>query len=125
MISVRLTPLGRLREIAVVDPHVNWQMDAGSGLLAGVPGPPIPPPNWDKLFEDAGLTFDLFRGHEVSPERIPPVYAKERFAWEGVYPESKDTRVRVEAATLGVPEMTAESPLVQALRHLAHLLATK
>jgi serine/threonine-protein kinase len=99
MIGVRLTTRGTLREIVVVDKHTFWQIDALSGLPSGQPGPPAPPPDWAKLFEAANLDLAKFR--EESPERIPSVYADKRYAWSGVYPESQDTRVRVEAATLG------------------------
>ncbi len=101
MILVRLSPRGLLREIGVVDRHVNWQIDANTGLPAGVAGPPVPPPNWPALFAAAGLDFELFRNKPREPERVPPVFAKDRFAWAGVYPESPDTEIRVEAATLG------------------------
>ncbi len=101
MIFVRLTPRGRLREIGVVDRHVNWQLDAASGLPSGQPGPPVPPPNWPALFTAAGLDFAKFKEYARAAERIPPVYADSRLAWSGVYPESPDTEIRVEAATLG------------------------
>jgi serine/threonine-protein kinase len=55
-------------------------------------------PNWSALFRATGLSSVSFT--EVEPTWIPPVYADQRAAWDGVFPDSPATRVRLEAAAL-------------------------
>ena len=111
MISLRLTPRGRLRDLAVLDRQTYWPVDTKTGLPVGVTGPPRPDIEWSTVFRQAGL--DLRDFTDITPQspdnkrkstgpvdqRVPPVFADRRFTWEGVYPESPDTAVRVEAAT--------------------------
>lgn len=60
----------------------------------------VPPaPDWRSLFDQAGLAIDDFNTTE--PQRVPPVYGDMRAAWEGVFPAQPETRVRIEAASLG------------------------
>lgn len=97
MISVRLTPKGKLRELAALDPDTYWPQAAKPEQPPPM-GPPAPPADFGKLFELAGLDQTKFRA--VAPARIPAVFADTRVAWEGVYPESPDELIRVEAASL-------------------------
>ncbi|HKY06578.1 MAG TPA: serine/threonine-protein kinase, partial [Blastocatellia bacterium] len=56
-------------------------------------------PDWRGLFDQAGLALDDFKPAE--PLHLPPVYGDGRAAWEGVFPSQPETRMRVEAASLG------------------------
>lgn len=102
MILLRLSPAGRLRELAVVSNDLYWP---SSGLVraesapAGVSDEPKPPvePDYEPAFKAAGL--DMRKFVPVDPKRIPPVYAEHRAAWVGVYPESPDEPVQVEIAS--------------------------
>ncbi len=86
MISVRLDPTGRLRElIAVTSPGELPERAAE--------------PDAAKLFEAAGLDIGAFE--RVEPGRVPQSYADRLGAWTGVYPESPEVAIRVEAAWLG------------------------
>lgn len=97
MIQVRLTPKGRLREIAVVDPATYWPLpEEIKPASAQEVGPVKPPVNFGALFIAAGL--DPAKFTSVPPMRIPQVFAEERAAWDGVYPESPDIAIRVEIA---------------------------
>ena len=73
---------GRLSEFHAVPPPVET-------------GPPPAPADWTPLFEAAALPARAFR--EVTPERVPLVFADERKAWEGRLPEQPDHLFRVEA----------------------------
>lgn len=97
MIAMRLTPKGKLRELAALDPDLYWPREAQPDQPPPV-GPPAPPVDFGKVFELAGLDQAQFRAVNVT--RIPPVFADTRVAWEGVYPESPDELIRVEAASL-------------------------
>jgi MFS family permease len=113
MITLRLTPRGRLRDLAVLDRQTYWPVDTKTGLAVGVTGPPRPDIDWSIVFRQAGLDLRDFKN--ITPEqasssppakksgpveqRVPPVFADHRLTWEGTYPESPDTKVRVEAAT--------------------------
>ena len=48
------------------------------------------------LFAEAGLPIAEFS--PARPTRVPSVYADTRAAWEGVYPDWPEIRIRVEAA---------------------------
>lgn len=93
MVSLRLDPAGRLRELVVSrDRH------------APAPGPFTGDHEraFDALFDAAGLTRTEFE--PADPIRIPPIFADTRAAWTGVYPESPELEIRVEAALLdGAP----------------------
>jgi hypothetical protein len=86
MISLRLSAQGRLRELLAVPPH---EREADRHLE----------PNWAPLFASAGLNFDDFKGHPISPRWTPPVPAEMTAAWEG--PGLGGQTVRVEAAGHG------------------------
>jgi serine/threonine-protein kinase len=83
------------------------QLDAGGRLIGflGVPPQKIRPgalerePDWGPFFAAAGLSRDSFE--PVAPRWAPPSYANRIAAWEGVYPDSIDTPVRIEAAACG------------------------
>lgn len=97
MIEVRLTPKGKLREIAVVDPATYWPLpEEASKVSAQEVGPVRSPVNFAGLFIAAGLDPAKFTA--VPPTRIPQVFADERAAWDGVYPESPEVAIRVEIA---------------------------
>lgn len=94
MISVRLSPAGQLRELTVryadaddIATPRGWGAPGDAANLEEV---------WGLLFEAADLRMSEFR--PVEPSRVPPVFAETRAAWEGVYPESPEVAVRVEAA---------------------------
>jgi len=105
-----LVPLGDDKSVNSQNPPLNVAgmtltvVDA-SGRLAeflAVPRPfevgaaPPPPINWDALFEAAGIDMATFT--PVPPRVVPPVFADERKAWEGLLPELPDHVFRVEAA---------------------------
>ncbi len=97
MIQVRLTPKGKLREIAVVDPATYWPLPTETRTATPLEvGPVRPPVNFAALFIAAGLDPAKFTA--VPPTRIPQVFAEERAAWDGVYPENPDMAIRVEIA---------------------------
>ncbi len=84
MASLILDASGRLVELNVVPP----QQDAGDAT----PGSP----DYAALFSEAGLDFASFTPAE--PRWVPPVYASERRAWEGTFPQTTEPKIRVEAA---------------------------
>ena len=65
-------------------------------VITPSPGSPGPDPGWDVLLEAAGLSAAGLT--PVEPEHVPPVFADRRAAWRGVYPDSPETEIRVEAA---------------------------
>lgn len=95
MISLRLSPAGQLRELFVRYRDAE-DMTTPDGWRPPT-GPVDPERTWRLLFELADLPYDDFVS--VEPMRVPPVFADQRAAWEGVYPESPEIEVRVEAAT--------------------------
>lgn len=98
MIQVRLTPRGHLRELAVVDRNTYWQQEEKPEEKIDV-GPPRSQTDRTPLFTAAGLDQTKFKA--VQPQRIPQVFAEERVAWEGVYPEYPDQQIRLEAGSIG------------------------
>jgi serine/threonine-protein kinase len=52
--------------------------------------------NWSTLFAAAGMEIDTFR--PIPAEWSPLMFADERQAWQGVYPDASDVPIRVEAA---------------------------
>ncbi|HEY6342294.1 MAG TPA: serine/threonine-protein kinase [Bryobacteraceae bacterium] len=61
------------------------------------PGPaPLPPFDWNKLFEAAGLDLSRWKGAE--PQEIPPMAFDVRAAWTGTYPSAPQMPLRIEAA---------------------------
>ncbi len=90
MAGLKLDDRGRLAVLVVVPPQVH---DA-----AATTGPV----DYGWLFEAAGLDPADFT--PVEPRWNPRVYADERAAWTGHYPEQPDWGVRVEAASYaGLP----------------------
>jgi serine/threonine-protein kinase len=51
--------------------------------------------DWNTLFREAG--FDMAKFTAVPPLWVPPVFGDTRAAWTGVYPDSPDIAIRVEA----------------------------
>ena len=84
MILVSLDPQGRLLEFDAVPP----QVDKSSGEA--------PPPDWNRLFEAAGL--DISRFSPAMPQWTPLGMADARAAWTGSLPGDRASPVRVEAA---------------------------
>jgi serine/threonine-protein kinase len=87
MVEVKLDAEGRLIEFLAVPPH-----EIRPDVIEGEP-------DWDPLFEAAGL--DRHNLESVESLWAPPSYANRRAAWEGVYPEATDTPIRIEAAAYG------------------------
>ena len=85
-VGVWLDTKGRLLQLDAVPPR---RAEAKPGEAPGVT-------DWTALFDAAGMKIDDFRS--VAPEWSPSFFADERRAWEGVYPDAKDVRIRVEAA---------------------------
>ena len=75
---------GRLVEYHCVPP----QYDADNS--------PAAPPNWQSLFDAAGLDMAAFA--PVAVQWTPPHFADTRAAWEGPAPDRPDLQLRVEAA---------------------------
>jgi serine/threonine-protein kinase len=86
MTLVRLDPSGRLTHLVVVPPATAA---ATAAALA---------PDWPALLVRAG--FDPSAWTPTTPQRNPPVFANARAAWEGMWPNARDLRVRLEAAAL-------------------------
>jgi serine/threonine protein kinase len=84
MVSVSLSPQGRLIELTAVPPQVEKPatVPATSG--------------WGALFTAAAL--DITRFTPVNPEWLPLVSFDARAAWTGVYPDT-DLPLRIEAAS--------------------------
>ena len=84
MLKVRLDVQGQLRRLKVVPP----ERDDAAANAAG--------PDWTVLFDAAGFKIREFT--EIEPRWSPPVFADQRAAWEGTYPDDPETPIRVEAA---------------------------
>jgi serine/threonine-protein kinase len=85
MASVSLDTKGRLIQFSAVPPQIE-EADAQSA-----------PPDWSVPFAEAGLDPAGFT--PTGSTWVPPVAYDARAAWEGVYPESPDIAIRVEAAS--------------------------
>jgi hypothetical protein len=83
MTLVKLDPLGRLLELAVVPAQVD-ETSASAAV------------DWTPLFRAAGLDFSTF--HPVTPQWTPRVYADTRAAWTGPLPGLTGRPLRIEAA---------------------------
>ncbi|MCS6915891.1 MAG: serine/threonine-protein kinase [Myxococcales bacterium] len=103
MVSIRLDPLGRLRELLLIPTSLEGDPEAVRAPVGKLPGQSPPrTPDWDALFAAAGLDRSTFRA--VPADRVPPVFVDERAAWIGADPERPQERLRVEAgALLGQP----------------------
>src|SRR5207253_2881186 len=87
MATVVLDPVGRLLEFRAEPPR------------EGAPPGPNDRPDWDTLFAAAGLEPRQFQA--VTPHWRPPVFADQRSAWAGAWPDRPGSEVRVEAAACG------------------------
>jgi serine/threonine-protein kinase len=80
------------------------QLDTRGRLLRFAAGPSrqraagveYPDPDWKALFTAAGLDSSAFR--ETRSVEAPTEHGDVRRAWEGVYPDSPDVPIRIEAA---------------------------
>jgi hypothetical protein len=88
MTRLALDPQGRLVAFAAVPPEVD---SVGVHENRG-----DREPNWGAAFIAAGLDPTAFTA--VEPAWNPPVFADRKAAWTGVYPESPQTAIRIEAA---------------------------
>lgn len=85
MVSLKLSPQGRLIELRVV-PREDEE-----------PAGNVSVPPWRVAFDKAGLDFNLF--HETDQSSwVPPVYADTVKAWEGRFDSTAKERAIVEAA---------------------------
>jgi serine/threonine-protein kinase len=107
MVSVRLDSAGRLRELLVYTEPEQLDGTPGAGAFrTRVSLEPArtddPPPDFAPVFTPvfAAAGLDITKFEPIDPLRIPPIYGDRRFAWRGVYPETPDEPIRVEAATL-------------------------
>jgi serine/threonine protein kinase len=84
MVSLKLSPQGRLIELRMVPREGDEPLQHESE------------PPWHMAFDKAGLDFSLF--HETNRTWVPPVYADTVKAWEGRFDSSSQEQARVEAA---------------------------
>ena len=83
-VRLRLDPIGRLLWFDAVPP----ELDTGEGTEE--------PPEWSALLEAAGLEEQNLT--EVEPRWLPIRGFDRRRAWEGVYPDAPQVKIRIEAA---------------------------
>ena len=88
MRSVTLDRTGRLVSLLAVPAQVETSQ--GPGASAAIAA------DWNPLFAEAGLSIARFT--PAQPRWIPPIFADERAAWEGTYPDRPDVPIRIEAA---------------------------
>jgi eukaryotic-like serine/threonine-protein kinase len=88
MTRLALDPQGRLFAFAAVPPEVDSVAVHGNRADGE--------PDWRAAFIAAGLDATAFTA--VEPAWNPPVFADRKAAWTGVYPESPETAIRIEAA---------------------------
>jgi hypothetical protein len=84
MVSVLMDQAGRLTSLTAAPAQIDE------------PSADARQPDWTALFAEAGLPIAEFSA--ARPTRVPPVYADMRAAWEGIYPDRGEIRIRVEAA---------------------------
>jgi serine/threonine-protein kinase len=70
-----------------------------TGLTAAPRGSSGARADWSKLLHAAGFERPLLT--PVKPRHIPPVFADERAAWDGVWPDSGNKPAHIEAAAAG------------------------
>ncbi len=97
-ISMRLDLLGQLRELRAVPEGAGDDLAAIEKLASGKVYTPTTNPDPRPAFAAAGLDLDKFVG--ATPARVPQVFSDLVQAWEGVYPEDPEMKVRVELAWL-------------------------
>jgi serine/threonine-protein kinase len=100
MIRVRLDPLGRLSGLEV-EPQTPafTRLPPAPSTAATTPSPePASKVDWTALLDAAKI--DLAKGdfRPTEPIGSPPVFADERRAWEGAFPDARGEHVRIEAA---------------------------
>jgi serine/threonine-protein kinase len=105
MVSVRLDPLGRLIGLRAEPTNPAESIPAPDTAPASGPAAPPPSPapaapaataDWSRLLAAAEVDLTAFK--PVAPQGAPPVFADERAAWIGSFPDAPAERVRVEAA---------------------------
>jgi serine/threonine-protein kinase len=84
MVEIGLDMEGRLLSFSAIPPQRE------------TPGESSAEADWGPLFTAAGFDQQMFTA--VAPVWLPLAYADRRAAWEGVYPEAPDIKIRVEAA---------------------------
>jgi len=89
MRSVTLDRTGRLVSLLAVPVQVEPSQDSRAFAAASAA-------DWNPLFVEAGLSMARFR--PAPPRWVPPIFADERAAWEGTYPDRPDVPIRIEAA---------------------------
>jgi len=89
MRSVTLDRTGRLVSLLAVPVQVEPSQDSRAFAAASAA-------DWNPLFVEAGLSMARFR--PAQPRWVPPIFADERAAWEGTYPDRPDVPIRIEAA---------------------------
>jgi hypothetical protein len=80
---------GRLKRLEVM-PDAKMGTSSASMITAA---------DFAPLFAAAQLNRADFK--PVMPTQIPPMYVSSRFAWDGVYPESPDQKIHIEAGAFG------------------------
>jgi protein kinase-like protein len=88
MRSVTLDRTGRLVSLLAVPVQVETSPNSGASAATAA--------DWNPLFLEAGLSIARFS--PAQPRWIPPIFADERAAWDGTYPDRPDVPIRIEAA---------------------------
>jgi len=92
MVSIVIDPAGRLTRFkAITQPVVSEAVEAAGAHSRAEP-------DWRTLFALAQLPIERFTA--TPSQWAPPVYADVRAAWDGVYPEQPNVKIRVEAAAV-------------------------
>ena len=89
MVSVTLDGTGRLVSLLAVPVQVESSPDSNASAATTAA-------DWNPLFVEAGLSIARFTA--AQPRWIPPIFADERAAWDGTYPDRPDVPIRIEAA---------------------------
>ena len=84
MAAVLLDTRGRLIRFSRVPPQVNSPITAA------------PTPDWNQLFNSAGL--DISRFSPTESQWNPPDFSDARAAWQGAYPDHPEVPLHIEAA---------------------------
>ena len=87
MVRVELDPQGNLLSLLAVPPEIASPNVSSSEQ-----------PDWQSLLASAGL--DSTKLTSKPSNWYPPVFANQRVAWEGSYPEAPEVAIRIEAAGL-------------------------
>ncbi len=83
MIGLMLDLQGRLHQLGVIAPMMDEEPSATTA-------------DWSVLLREAGLERASLQ--PAAPRWVPPVYADERAAWTGVYPDRPSIAIHIEAA---------------------------